>query len=70
MPDTWLILLAVAGLFALGAVWKLDNDAKSRSDTPNEPTSPPAGPGAEGMLVSGPGDVSPGEPDQRQTNKE
>lgn len=63
MGDIWSILLVVLGLFALYTGIKLATGNKPWSDENTEPTSPPAGPGAEGMAVPGPGDVSPGAPE-------
>lgn len=62
MPDKWSILLGVAGIFALIAGVMLATGNKPWSNDSMEPTSPPAGPGAEGMRVTGPGDIAPGEP--------
>lgn len=63
MGDIWSILLVVLGVFALVAGIKLATGNKPWSDEAREPTSPPAGPGAEGMRVTGPGDISPGVPE-------
>jgi hypothetical protein len=62
MPVIWSILLVAAGLFALVAGIMLATGNKPWSNDSMVPTSPPADPGAEGMLVSGPGDISPGDP--------
>jgi hypothetical protein len=67
MPDIWLVLSVGAGLLGFGALVRLITS--NRSNEPSGPTSPPADAGAEGMLVTGPGDVSPGEPDQKQGSK-
>lgn len=63
MPDIWSILLVVAGIFALFAGVMLATGNKPWSNDSMEPTSPPAGPEAEGMRVTGPGDIAPGEPE-------
>lgn len=62
MPVIWSILLIAAGVFAIVAGVMLATGNKPWSNDSMEPTSPPADPGAEGMNVSGPGDISPGEP--------
>jgi hypothetical protein len=62
MPDIWSILLVVAGLFALVAGVMLATGNKPWSNDSIEPTSPPAGPDAEGMAVTGPGDIGSGAP--------
>lgn len=62
MGDIWSILLVLLGLFAVVAgIWLARGNKPWSNDTP-DPTSPPAGPGAEGMGVTGPGDISPGAP--------
>lgn len=63
MGDIWSILLVVLGLIALFAGIRLATGNKPWSASGADPTSPPAGPGAEGMGVVGPGDISPGVPD-------
>ncbi len=63
MGDIWSILLVVLGLLALYAGIKLATGNKPWSDDAIEPTSPPAGPDAEGMGVVGPGEISPGVPE-------
>lgn len=68
MPDIWLILVVVGGLLALAAATVLAAGNRSRPDDMTEPMSSPADPGAEGMLVSGPGEITPGEPLGRQSN--
>lgn len=64
MPEIWSLLLVLAGVFAIvaGALLAIGN--KPWSSESVEPTSPPADPGAEGMRVTGPGDITPGEPGQ------
>lgn len=69
MPDIWSILLVVAGLFALVAGVVLATGNKPWSDDRVEPTSSPSDPGAEGMRVTGPGDISPGDPDGERTEE-
>lgn len=64
MGDIWSILLVALGLFALVAGFRLATGNKPWSDETAEPTSPPAGPGAEGMRVTDAGDIAPGEPDE------
>jgi len=64
VPEIWSILLVVAGLLAIGAGVMLATGNKPWSSDSVEPTSPPAGPGAEGMRVAGPGDITPGDPEQ------
>jgi len=64
MPEIWSILLVVAGLLAIGAGVMLATGNKPWSSDSVEPTSPPADPGAEGMRVAGPGDITPGDPEQ------
>lgn len=68
MSEIWLILLVVAGLFAVVAGVKLATGNKPWSSDSTEPSSPPAGPGAEGMRVAGPGDITSG--DSEQTARE
>lgn len=63
MDDIWSILLVILGLFALFAGIRLATGNKPWSGDSVDPTSPPAGPGAEGMRVLGPGDISPGVPE-------
>lgn len=67
MSDIWLVLSVGAGLLGVGVLVRLITS--SRSNERSGPTSPPADAGAEGMLVTGPGDVSPGEPDHKQDSK-
>lgn len=64
MGDIWSILLVALGLVVLFVGIKLATGNKPWSDDTTEPTSPPAGPGAEGMGVVGPGDISPGAPEE------
>lgn len=64
MGDIWSILLVVLGLFALIAGIRLATGNKPWSDHSDQPTSPPADPGAEGMRVTGPGEIAPGEPEE------
>lgn len=64
MPEIWSILLVVAGLFAIVAGVVLATGNKPWSSDSKEPTSPPAGPGAEGMRVAAPGDITSGDPEQ------
>jgi hypothetical protein len=64
MPEIWSILLVVAGLFAIVAGVMLATGNKPWSYDSVEPTSPPAGPDAEGMRVTGPGDITSGDPEQ------
>lgn len=65
MPDIWSILLVVAGIFAIAAGVVLATGNKPWSSDSVEPTSPPADPGAEGMRVTGPGDIAPGDTGER-----
>lgn len=64
MPEIWSILLVLGGLFAIVAGVTLATGNKPWSSDSIEPTSPPAGPGAEGMRVTGPGDITSGVPGQ------
>lgn len=70
MPEIWSILLVVAGLFAIVAGVMLATGNKPWSSDSMEPTSPPAGPGAEGMRVAGPGDITSGDPEQTTRKSE
>lgn len=70
MPEIWSILLVVAGLFAIVAGVMLATGNKPWSSDSMEPTSPPAGPGAEGMRVAGPGDITSGDPEQTTRESE
>lgn len=63
MGDIWSILLVVLGLLALFAGIRLATGNKPWSADSVDPSSPPAGPGAEGMGVVGPGEISPGVPE-------
>jgi hypothetical protein len=63
MVDVWSVLLVLLGLGALFAGVMLATGNKPWRANDVEPTSPPAGPGAEGMGVVGPGDISPGAPE-------
>lgn len=70
MPDMWLIFWVIAGFFGVIALVRVLSRSRTRSEEAREPTSPPADAGAEGMLASGPGDISPGEPDLPQRHNE
>jgi hypothetical protein len=59
MADVWSILLVLIGLGAVVAGVMLATGNKPWHSNDVRPTSPPAGPGAEGMGVVGPGDISP-----------
>ena len=63
MGDIWSILLVILGIAAVVAGIRLATGNKPWSDDPTEPTSPPAGPGAEGMRVAERGEIAPGAPD-------
>ena len=63
MGDVWSVLLILLGLGALVAGVMLATGNKPWRSNDVEPLSPPAGPGAESMGVVGPGDISPGAPD-------
>jgi hypothetical protein len=67
MGDIWSILLVVLGIGAIAAGVMLATGNKPWRSNDVEPTSPPAGPGAEGMGVVGPGEISPGPSDQSET---
>lgn len=62
MGDIWSILLVILGIFAIVAGIRLATGNKPWSDENPEPTSPPAGPGAEGMYTPEPGEIAPGAP--------
>lgn len=68
MGDIWSLLLIVLGVLALVAGMWLATGNKPWSSNGREPTSPPAGPDAEGMRVTGPGDISPGAPDEEDSS--
>lgn len=60
MADLWSILLVLLGLGAVVVGLMLATGNKPWRANDVEPTSPPAGPGAEGMYVAGPGEIAPG----------
>lgn len=62
MSDLWLILLVLAGLSAVVVGLMLATGNKPWAADDVEPTSPPAGPGAEGMTAVEPGEITPGAP--------
>ena len=68
MGDLWSLLLVVLGVLALVAGVRLATGNKPWSDDSVEPTSPPAGPGAEGMRVPEPGEISPGAPEEDRSD--
>jgi len=63
MDDLWWILLVLLVPGAVIARQLLTRGTEPASPVDIEPTSPPAGPDAEGMAVVGPGDIAPGVPD-------
>jgi len=67
MGDIWSILLVVLAVIAVAAGIRLATGNKPWSSDPVDPLSPPAGPGAEGMRVTGPGDIAPGVPDEDES---
>lgn len=62
MNELWLILLVLAGLGAVIVGLMLATGNKPWAADDVEPATPPAGPGAEGMGVAGPGEIVPGVP--------
>jgi len=66
MGDVWSILLLVLGIGAIAAGVILATGNKPWKANDVEPMSPPAGPGAEGMGVVGPGEIVPGPSDNSE----
>lgn len=60
MSELWAILLVLLGLAAVVAGVMLATGNKPWAASEVDPLYPPADPGAEGMNVTGPGEVSPG----------
>jgi hypothetical protein len=60
MGEAWSILLVLLGVGAVVAGVMLATGNKPWKSNDVRPTSPPAGPGAEGERVVGPGGIAPG----------
>ena len=65
----WLVILVVLVIAAVAAGIMLATGNKPLGSDDVTPTSPPAGPGAEGMGVAGPGDITPGAVHERDESE-